>query len=96
MRHPRRHRRPIARWVQMAALGTTICNALSGWVEAHCRYPSPMGLDDRRQATGRDSSECPKTVTYHTGKGDLAAKAETVLCSDKQALCVLKCSNASE
>ena len=23
-----------------------------------------MGLDDRRQATGRDSSECPKTVTY--------------------------------
>ena len=23
-----------------------------------------MGLDDRRQATGRDSGECPKTVTY--------------------------------
>ena len=22
-----------------------------------------MGLDDRRQATGRDSGECPKTVT---------------------------------
>ena len=23
-----------------------------------------MGLDDHRQATGRDSGECPKTVTY--------------------------------
>ena len=23
-----------------------------------------MGLDDRRQATGRDSGECPKTVTH--------------------------------
>ena len=23
-----------------------------------------MGLDNRRQATGRDSGECPKTVTY--------------------------------
>ena len=23
-----------------------------------------MGLDDRRQATGRDSGECPKTVRY--------------------------------
>ena len=23
-----------------------------------------MGLDDRRQATGRDSGECPKTITY--------------------------------
>ena len=33
-RHPRRHRRSIARWVQMAALGAAICNALSGWVEA--------------------------------------------------------------
>ena len=23
-----------------------------------------MGLDDRRQATGQDSGECPKTVTH--------------------------------
>ena len=23
-----------------------------------------MGLDDRRQATGRDSGECPETVTH--------------------------------
>ena len=29
-----------------------------------CRYPSPMGLDDHRQATGQDSDECPKTVTF--------------------------------
>ena len=48
----------------MAALGAAICNALSRWVEAERQYPSPMGLDDRRQATGRDSGECPKTVTY--------------------------------
>ena len=24
--HPRRHRHPIAKWVQMAALGAAICN----------------------------------------------------------------------
>ena len=41
----------------MAALRAAICNALSGWVEA-------MGLDDHRQATGQDSGECPKTVTF--------------------------------
>ena len=23
-----------------------------------------MGLDDHRQATGRDSGECPETVTF--------------------------------
>ena len=50
----------------MAALGAAICNALSGWVEAQHRYPSLVGLDDRRQATGRDSGECPKTVTHVT------------------------------
>ena len=23
-----------------------------------------MGLDDRRQATGQDSDECPETITF--------------------------------
>ena len=63
-RHPHRCRRSVARWVQMAALRAAICNALSGWVEAKRQYPSPMGLDDRRQGTGQDSGECPKTVTF--------------------------------
>ena len=48
----------------MAAPGAAICNALSGWVEAQRRYPSPMGLDDCCRATGQDSGECPETVTH--------------------------------
>ena len=48
----------------MAALGATICNAFK-WVDGSVtRYPSPMGLDNRRQATGRDSGGYPKTVTH--------------------------------
>ena len=64
VRCPRRRRCSVARWVQMAALRAAICNALSGWVEAQGRYPSPMGLDNHRQATGRDSDECPETITH--------------------------------
>ena len=59
----------------MATLGgAAICNALSGWMEAQCRYPIPMGLDDRRQATRRDSGECPKTVTYMIPQRSMAFK----------------------
>ena len=46
---------PIARWVQMAALGAAICNAFNQVVGSimSCRYPCPVGFDDHHQATGR-------------------------------------------
>ena len=44
--------------------GLPFAMLLNGWLEAQRRYPSPMGLDNHRQATGRDSGGYPKTVTY--------------------------------
>ena len=40
--------------------GLSFAIRLSGWVEAQRQYPSPVLLDDRRRATGRDSGGYPK------------------------------------
>ena len=44
MRCPCRHQCPVARWVQMAALGAAICNALNGWWKHNIGIQALWGL----------------------------------------------------
>ena len=54
---------PITRWVQMAALGATICNAFNQVVGSVTLVSKPCQLDDHRQATRQEKWWAPSN--YH-------------------------------
>ena len=66
----------------MAALGAAICNVVKRVGRSVTLVSTSLvGLDDRRQATRRDSGGYPKTVTYiaETNLGNRSSKCNTVL-----------------